>query len=418
MKTDNRMGQIETFSLESGVRVVMQQAPTEVVYCGIAVDAGTRDEMPSESGMAHFTEHMSFKGTERRRSWHITQRMDAVGGDLNAFTGKEETVYYCTCMRPHLARAVDVLFDIVQHSVYPQHEMDKEVEVVVAEIESYNDSPAELIYDEFEAHLFEGHPLGRNILGEADLLRQHTTADMQAFVTRMYRPERMTFFFVGNVESKKVLQLLNRTLAKFPPRALAGTLPSLRQTPEELSKHETITLHRECHQHHVMLGARAYGANDPRHLALFLLNNILGGPAMSSRLNQLLREQNGLVYTVESTLTTYTDTGVWAIYFGCAEEDVKRCLQLVHGALHRLTDTALTTSQLARAKEQLKGQLGISFDNYESLAIGMGKRFLHYGTTQTPEQLFQRIDRLTAEDLLAAAQDTFDTNRLTTLVMA
>lgn len=412
------MGQIETFLLEGGLRVVMQQAPTEVVYCGIAVDAGTRDELASESGMAHFTEHMSFKGTQRRRAWHITQRMDAVGGDLNAFTGKEETIYYCTCMRPHLKRAVDVLFDIVLHSVYPKHEMDKEVEVVVAEIESYNDSPAELIYDEFEARLFDGHPLGRNILGEADLLRQHTTADMQAFVERMYRPERMTFFFVGNVESKQVLRLLNRTLTKFPPRPSFNPALFLRQPVEQNTKAEIVTLHRDCHQHHVMLGGRAYGGNDARHLALFLLNNILGGPAMSSRLNQLLREQNGLVYTVESTLTTYTDTGVWAIYFGCAEEDVKRCLQLVHGALHRLTDTTLSASQLARAKEQLKGQLGISYDNYENLAIGMGKRFLHYGTTQTAEQLFQRIDHLSAEDLLAAAQNIFDTSRLTTLVMA
>lgn len=411
------MGKIETYTLDNGLRLVFQQAPTDVVYCGLAVDAGTRDEMDHESGMAHFTEHMSFKGTERRRSWHITQRMDAVGGDLNAFTGKEETVYYCTCMRPHVNRAIDVLFDIVFHATYPQHEMEKEVEVVIAEIESYNDSPAELIYDEFEAQLFSRHPLGRNILGAEDVLRQHTTADMQAFAQRLYRPERMTFFLVGNVDTKRVLRLIGRTLEKFPPRPRCEAPLLARCAVEGRAECGETVLHRDCHQHHVMLGTRAYGGNDPRHLALFLLNNILGGPAMSSRLNQLLREQNGLVYTVESTLTTYTDTGVWAIYFGCAEEDVKRCLRLVHGALHRLTDAPLSASQLARAKEQLKGQLGISYDNYENLAIGLGKRFLHYNTTRTAEQLFQRIDSLTSEDLLLAAQDIFDTSRLTTLIM-
>ena len=403
-----------TYTLSSGLRVIMADGPSEVIYCGIAVGAGTRHELPHESGMAHFTEHMTFKGTERRRSWHVTQRMESVGGDLNAFTGKEETVYYCTCLRQHTARAIDLLFDVVQHSTYPQSEMEKEVEVVVAEIESYNDSPSELIYDEFEARLFQGHPLGRNILGDADLLRRHTSDDMKAFVRRLYTPDRITFFIYGKVDEKRVLKMIEQ---RTPSQSVAvESIPTTPVSPTNTMGWSEV-LHRDCHQTHVMLGSRGFGGNDERHLALFLLNNILGGPAMSSRLGQVLREKNGLVYTVESTLTTYTDTGVWAVYFGCANEDLKRCLRLVHGELQRLTDAPLTAHQLAAAKRQLIGQLGISYDNYENVAIGMGKRFLHYNRTQTAQQLYDRINAITADELLQTARTTFAPERLSQLVM-
>lgn len=392
----------------------MADSPTNVVYCGLAVDAGTRDELPDESGMAHFIEHMSFKGTQRRRSWHITQRMESVGGDLNAFTGKEETVYYCSCLGEHVGRAIDVLFDIAFHSTYPQGEMDKEVEVVEAEIESYNDSPSELIYDEFEARLFANHPLGRNILGDADHLRQYRTSDMQAFVQRLYRPDRMTFFLLGNVNQDRVIRMIEKQMQGLQ---MHDAVSLTRLAPSSLNETKDVVLHRSCHQTHVMLGNRSFGGNDERHLALFLLNNILGGPAMGSRLNQLLRERNGLVYTVESTLTTYTDTGVWAIYFGCAPEDVKRCLRLVKGELQRLVDSPLTPHQLLQAKRQLKGQVGISYDNFENVAIGMGKRYLHYGKTQHPQQLCQRIDALTADELLDTARIVFNPDALLQLVM-
>ena len=392
----------------------MADGPSEVIYCGIAVDAGTRHELPHESGMAHFTEHMTFKGTERRRSWHVTQRMESVGGDLNAFTGKEETVYYCTCLRQHTARAIDLLFDVVQHSTYPQGEMEKEVEVVVAEIESYNDSPSELIYDEFEARLFQGHPLGRNILGDADLLRRHTSDDMKAFARRLYTPDRMTFFIYGKVDEKRVLRMIEQRTSSQP--VATENIPVVPVSHLATTGWNEV-IHRDCHQTHVMLGSRCYGGNDERHLALFLLNNILGGPAMSSRLGQVLREKNGLVYTVESTLTTYTDTGVWAVYFGCANEDLRRCLRLVNGELQRLMEVPLTAHQLAVAKRQLIGQLGISYDNYESVAIGMGKRFLHYNRTQTAQQLYDRINAITADELLQTAQATFAPEGLSQLVM-
>lgn len=410
-----KMHNYHTFTLPCGLRVILSPCPSQAVYCGIAVDAGTRDEGDKESGLAHFTEHMSFKGTTRRRSWHISQRMEAVGGDLNAFTGKEETVYYATSPKAYVARAIDVLFDVVLHSTYPQAEMDKEVEVVVAEIESYNDSPAELIYDEFEERLFRGHPLGRNILGQETDLRQHRTADMQRFVRRNYHLSDMTFFLQGDVPESQVLRLLER--------AVDGCVDSGLHRPERQGLSDVPyvpfcdTLQCDTHQRHVMLGGRGLGGGDPHHLALFFLNNILGGPAMSSRLNQLLRERHGLVYTVESTLTTYTDTGVWAVYFGCAPEDLKRCLRLTHGAIQQLVDAPLTPLQLSRAKQQLLGQLEISHDGYENNAIAMGKRFLHYNRTLSPSELNERIAALTAEELLSTAQLVFDPSRLSTLVM-
>lgn len=403
----------QTTTLPCGLRIVCAPSPTPVVYCGIAVDAGTRDELPAESGMAHFTEHMSFKGTARRRSWHIINRMESVGGDLNAYTGKEETVYYCAVPREHYARALDLLLDITLHSTYPQREMDKEAEVVVDEIESYNDSPSELIFDDFESLLFHDHPLGRNILGEADRLRQLQTADMQAFARRLYRPERMVLYVYGNVALKDVERVASRAL---PPLPTAQGQPQERVAPTALQQGGWNERQRDTHQAHVMLGTQSYGGSDSRHLGLYLLNNILGGPGMNSRFNLALRERHALVYNVESSATCYTDTGVWSVYFGCDEADVDRCLRLVRRELQRLTDAPLSPTALNAAKRQLKGQIGISADSFENVAIGMGKRLLHYGTTQDREALCRRIDALTASELWDTAQHVFAPERLLTLL--
>ena len=407
--------QHETNTLPCGLRIVCAPRRSQIVYCGIAVDAGTRDELSTESGMAHFTEHMTFKGTARRTARQIITRMESVGGDLNAYTGKEETVYYCTTLRPHLSRAVELLLDITLNSSYPQREMEREVEVVIDEIESYNDSPGELIYDDFEGLLFSGHPLGRNILGEAECLRQLRPADMKAFTNRLYRPERMVLFVYGDVDVGQVSRLAERYLQDFA----AGSHQTVQRSafvspPSEKSRH--IVSHRGTHQAHVMIGTRCFGAEDPRQLSLFMLNNMLGGPGMSSRLNMVLRERNGLVYTVESNLTNYTDTGVWSVYFGCDHKDVNRCLHLVLHELRRLADSPLSPRVIDAARRQLKGQIGISYDNAENVAIGMAKRFLHYGKTQTMEQLFARLDGLTAEQLWHTAQEVFAQENLLTLV--
>ena len=420
---------MNSLTLDNGLRVVYAPSPTNTVYLGLALDAGTRDEKDGESGMAHFAEHLSFKGTDRRTSRQIITYMESVGGDLNAFTGKEETVYYCTCQKEHFSRAMDLLFDVVFHSKYPQEEMDKEVEVVIDEIESYNDSPSELIYDDFEAMLFHGHPLGRSILGNAERLRAYKTEDVQNYTSRLYVPSNAVLFVYGNVSEKEIMKQIRKN---DPPQP---SLQGGRASINRLSGHIGCTsysppyreglgvgpvsgshiIHKDTHQAHIMMGARAFGGTHPKHLALFLANNILGGPGLSSRLNLALREKRGLVYTVESTLTTYTDTGVWAIYFGCDHHDAEKCKRIVKRELQRLCDAPLSEKALNAAKRQIIGQIALSYDNFESVAIGMGKRMLHYGRTQTKEQFIDRIQALTAEQVWDAAREIFNPENLTIL---
>ena len=407
-----------THTLPCGLRIICAPCPTQVVYCGIAVDAGTRDEQTLESGMAHFVEHMSFKGTHRRTARQIINRLESVGGDLNAYTGKEETVFYSSVLRQHLSKAIDLLIDITLNSTFLQEEMNKEVEVVIDEIESYNDQPSELIYDEFEEICFPDHPLGRNILGEADKLRELTSQHMHAFHQRMYRPDRMVLFVYGDVEPDKVIRLAEKALADtdlaHPSYSL---MPLPRTAPASLcSEEKIITRKKDTHQAHVVIGGRSFGGNDPRHLHLYLMNNLLGGPCMSSLLNLSLRERNGLVYTVESNATCYTDSGVWTTYFGCDPEDVRKCCRLVERELRKLTDKPLSQQKLNAARQQLKGQIAVSYDNFESLAISMAKRYLHYGSTQTMRQLFNRLDELTPTQLWETAQEVFSPQNLHTLI--
>ena len=426
---------MNSLTLDNGLRVVYAPSPTNTVYLGLALDAGTRDETNEESGMAHFAEHLSFKGTDRRTSRQIITYMESVGGDLNAFTGKEETVYYCTCQKEHFHRAMDILFDVVFHSRYPQEEMDKEVEVVIDEIESYNDSPSELIYDDFEAMLFQGHPLGRNILGDADRLRTYKTEDVLNYTHRLYVPSNAVLFVYGNVSEKEIMKQIRITDIGPSPMPLHkggeyNVLPmghkSVVTTPSPCGRVGEGSegsggsgggrvIHKDTHQAHIMMGARAFGGNHEKHLALFLANNILGGPGLSSRLNLALREKRGLVYTVESTLTTYTDTGVWAIYFGCDHHDAEKCKRIVKKELQRLCDAPLSDKALAAAKRQIIGQIALSYDNFESVAIGMGKRMLHYGRTQTKEKMIERIQALTAEQVWDAAKEVFNPENLTIL---
>lgn len=407
-----------THTLPCGMRIICAPSPTQVVYCGIAVDAGTRDEQYHESGMAHFVEHMSFKGTHRRTARQIINRLESVGGDLNAYTGKEETVFYSSVLKQHLPKAIDLLVDITLNSTFLQEEMSKEVEVVIDEIESYNDQPCELIYDEFEEICFPSHPLGRNILGEADKLRELTSQHMHAFHQRMYRPERMVLFVYGDVEPEQVIRLTEKALANsnlsHPTYSL---MPLPRKAPAPFHSAEAaIARKRDTHQAHVVIGARSFGGNDPRHLHLYLMNNLLGGPCMSSLLNLSLRERNGLVYTVESNATCYTDSGVWTTYFGCDSEDIRKCCRLVERELRKLTDKPLSQQKLNAARRQLKGQIAVSYDNFESLAISMAKRYLHYGSTQTMQQLFNRLDELTPDQLWETAQEVFSPQNLHTLI--
>lgn len=408
------------FQLPTGLRVILIPSESDVVYAGIAVAVGTRSELDSESGMAHLVEHMTFKGTSRLTSVQILNRMESVGGDLNAYTGKEETIYYATFLRPHLRRAIPLLLDIVFNSTFPQDELEKEREVVIDEIESYNDSPAELIFDDFEALLFPHHPLGRNILGDPECLRHYTTADLQSFVRRNYHPSRAVLFVKGRVSEKEIESLLKNEHSRMSsqteePPLSDSNLGAFLSVPSP-STTSLYTYNRSTHQAHVMVGACGYGVTDPRHVGLALLSNILGGPAMNSRLSLALRERTGLVYTVESNYTAYTDTGVWSIYFGCDHTDVKRCLRLVTKELRRLTDAPLTPRTLAAAKRQLKGQLGIAADNSENVALSAAKQYLHTHYVKSLEQRFAEIDTLTSDQLLTIARDIMNPDRLTTLI--
>lgn len=446
-----------TYTLDNGLRIIHLPSDSKVVYCGYQINAGTRNEEPGEEGLAHFCEHVTFKGTERRKAWHILNCLESVGGDLNAYTNKEGTVYYSAILKEHIARAVDLLTDIVFHSVYPQAEIDKEVEVICDEIESYNDSPAELIYDEFENIIFKGSPLGHNILGTAEQVRSFKTEDALRFTRKLYRPDNAIFFAYGDIDFKKLVKLIRKALADDDSGKVAENaansvgklaeekLPQISQftqisgdensitTEKSVSSvksvgpenypsvgkeiaGQTIVIQKNTHQAHVMIGTRAYDVNDSRRMPLYLLNNMLGGPGMNAKLNLALREHNGLVYTVESTMVAYGDTGIWSIYFGCDEHDVKRCLRLVRKELDKFMQKPLSEAQLKAAKKQIKGQVGVACDNRENFALDFGKSFLHYGWEKNVDRLYEQVDEITAEQIQAVAQELFDKDRLTTLI--
>ena len=452
-----------TYTLDNGLRIIHLPSDSQVVYCGYQINAGTRNEEPGEEGLAHFCEHVTFKGTERRKAWHILNCLESVGGDLNAYTNKEGTVYYSAILKEHIARAVDLLSDIVFHSVYPQAEIDKEVEVICDEIESYNDSPAELIYDEFENILFKGSPLGHNILGTAEQVRAFKTEDALRFTRKLYRPDNAIFFAYGDIDFKKLVKLIQKALGEYPKgrelacsadcksaetpteERIAEETPTKERIAEETPTGETpteeieagdanhkvqsskfnvqskvagqtIVMQKNTHQAHVMIGTQAYDVNDDRRMPLYLLNNMLGGPGMNAKLNLALREHNGLVYTVESTMVAYGDTGTWSIYFGCDEHDVKRCLRLVRKELDKFMQKPLSDAQLKAAKKQIKGQIGVACDNRENFALDFGKSFLHYGWEKNVDRLYEQVDEITAAQIQAVAQELFDKDRLTTLI--
>ena len=406
------MTKYNTTILSNGLRVIHLPSASPVVYCGIGINAGARQEAVGEEGLAHFCEHTSFKGTRRRSALQILNCLESVGGDLNAFTNKEDTVFYAAIQREHFSRAVDLLADIVFYSEYPQHEIEHEVDVICDEIESYNDSPAELIYDEFENMLFQGHPLGHNILGTRERVQQFTSADAQRFTRRYYRPDNAIFFVYGDVSFPKLvkrLEQLTGNLTEGLSPCEVNSLPSGR-----VGVGSGVGSH---HQAHVMLGCRAYHYNDPRRMTLYLLNNILGGPGMNARLNLSLRERHGLVYTVESAMASYSDTGAWSVYFGCDHHDVKRCLRLVRRELDKMMQHPLNDRQLNAAKRQLKGQLTIACDNREQFALDFAKNYLHYGKERDIADLLVHIDAITASQIQDVAQQLFAPDHLQLLMI-
>ena len=411
------MTRYQTAVLENGLRIITLSTTSPVVYCGYQLNVGTANELPDEEGIAHFCEHVTFKGTTRRTAIDVIQCLEQVGGDLNAFTTKTNTVYYSAILKDHLPRAIDLLTDIVFHSIYPQKEINKEVEVICDEIESYNDSPAELIYDEFENIIFRGHPLGHSILGTAERVRKFTTEDALRFTQKHYQPMNSVFFAYGDVDFDTLLSLLEKE--NHSKVRIKGETENPIETPlPALSEYQpqTVKIDKHTHQAHVMIGNRAYSIHDKRRMALYLLNNILGGPGMSARLNLALRERRGLVYTVESSMVSYSLTGIWSIYFGCDADDVDECMRLVRAELDHFIDIPLTDNELSIAKQQIKGQIGIACDNRENLALDFGKGFLHYGWKKDISALYRNIDAITAEEVQAVARELFPEERLTKLI--
>jgi len=411
------MTRYQTAVLDNGLRIIALPTASPVVYCGYQLNVGTANELPGEEGIAHFCEHVTFKGTTRRTAIDVIQCLEEVGGDLNAFTTKTDTVYYSAILKDHLPRAIDLLTDIVFHSVYPQKEINKEVEVICDEIESYNDSPAELIYDEFENLIFRGHPLGHSILGTSERVRRFTTDDALRFTKQYYLPMNSVFFAYGDVDFEYLLRLLEKEngakvkVIEEVEKPVESSLPPLSEYQPQV-----VEIDKHTHQAHVMIGNRAYSIHDKRRMALYLLNNILGGPGMSARLNLALRERRGLVYTVESTMVSYSQTGLWSVYFGCDADDRAECMRLVRAELDRFMSVPLSDEELSIAKQQLKGQIGIACDNRENLALDFGKGFLHYGWKKDITALYRDIDAITAEDVQQVACELFPEERLTKLV--
>lgn len=403
--------QYNQYILPNGLKIIHESSPTNVVYCGFIINAGTRDEDKSDYGLAHFCEHNTFKGTNCRKAWQIRNALESVGGDLNAYTNKQETVYYATVQKKDFRRAVDILSDLVFHSIYPQQELEKEREVVIDEIDCYNDSPAELIYDEFEEMIFKGHGLGRNILGNATRLREYTSNDLKRFTNRYYTTSNSTFFVYGQVDFNYTIRLLER----MTEDATIGEQNKITESLPPYIPEEKI-LNKDTHQAHVLIGARGFGSIDSRKTALFLLNNILGGPGMNSLLNVSLREKHGLVYTTESSSFSYTDTGMWSVYYGCDENDIDKCRRLVLHELHKLCEEPLSFVRLNKAKKQLIGQILIASDNFESYALAMGKTFAHIGKHRDVNEICEKICSLSAQDLQDVAQSVFAPSNLTTLI--
>lgn len=401
--------EFHTYRLPNGIRGIHRQVKGAVAHCALVVDAGSRDEHPGEYGLAHFTEHAFFKGTQRRRAWQVNCRLENLGGELNAFTTKEDTTIHATTLRSDFPKAAELIADVAFHSTFPERELAREREVIADEINTYKDSPADMIYDTFEDMLFAGSELGHNILGRKAALAHYDGDAIRRFTARTHTTDRMVFASIGNFTARTAEAVARRFFGDEPAttRAFARTAPAATEPfRKRLCKH--------THQTHCILGCRAYGIGDERRLPLSLVVNILGGPSANSLLNTVVREKHGLSYNIEASYTPYGDAGIVAIYFSSDHHHADRCIELIEEQLHRLSSEPLTARRLSMAKRQFIAQLAISSENNESYMLGAGKSLLVHDEMDTMAQVYAKIRALTAEQLLAAAQETFaDLSQLT-----
>ncbi len=400
----------ELIHLANGIRIVLHQVASPVSHACMLVNAGARDEQDGQYGLAHFIEHLLFKRTKKRSTNQILNRLETVGGDLNAYTTKEYTCIHASFLSPYLERTLDLFEDLFFHSLFPEDEMEKEKGVILDEMASYLDSPEEAIMDDFEDMVFEGHGLGHNILGTAADLRALSKANINQFIQQTYNTHEIVIGISGNYTAKKVRQLTERILGQLAENNNLKDRPNPPMTAARQSTHP-----KPINQVHHVMGTKAYGVHDDNKVGLLLLNNLLGGMGMSSRLNLVVREKHGIAYTIESNYTPYSDTGLFYIYFGTDEEKAARAERLIIKELKKLRERELGVMQLYQAKQKFKGQIALAEENRLSLIISMAKNLQDYGRVQTLEELFCQIDAVDAGRLLGIANEIFDERKLSTL---
>jgi predicted Zn-dependent peptidase len=399
--------------LKNGIRIVHRQQRGGVAHLGVAIHAGSRDEKPEQQGLAHFIEHLIFKGTQKRSNFQVLSRLENVGADLNAFTTKEDTSVYASIQAKYYTRAAELLSDILFHSVFPEKEIEKEKAVVMDEINSYKDNPAEWIHDEFDELVFKDHPLGRNILGTQAKLKNYTRADVLRFRDSSYNSSRIVISSIANIPFSKAVSVVEKYFSD-----VAADQSPMNRLPFSGYVPGSVTRNYSRHQSHAVMGNIACNAHDERRFAMAVLNNILGGPAMNSRLNIALRERNGIAYNLESNYQPFSDTGLLSIYCGTDDNLMPRAIELIHKELSKLKEIKLTTVGLHTAQRQIKGQLAISLESHQNEMLAMGKNLLVYGKTDPVEDIYRKIDVITATDLMEMANEVFDIPNLSMLVFS
>ena len=396
------MKEFETYTLPNGIRGIHRQVRSGVTHCALVVNSGSRDERPSEYGIAHFTEHALFKGTERRKAYQVNCRLENLGGELNAYTTKEDTTLHATTLRHDFSRAVELISDVIFRSTYPEKELRKEREVIADEINTYKDSPSERIYDDFEDMIFAGSELGHNILGSKASIQRISTAEIKSFVGRTYTTDQMVFSSIGNFSAKSAQAVAERYLSDFQPtkREYQRIVPAVYEAFDK-------RISRHTHQSHGIIGTRGYGITDDRRLPLALLVNILGGPSANSLLNLLLREKYGLSYNVEASYTPYSDSGIVGIYFSSDHANTEQCIELIEEEIARLRGELITPRRLQVAKRQFVAQMAISMESNEGYMLGAGKSFLLYKDIDTLEEAYKKVMAISAEQIMEVAKDSF-----------
>jgi len=401
----------KTHTLDNGIRLIHHQTTSQVAYCGMIIHAGSRDESREEHGLAHFIEHVLFKGTAKRKAYHILSRLEDVGGELNAYTTKEETCVYASYLKEDFEKAIELISDILFHSTFPERELTKEKEVIIDEINSYRDNPAELIFDEFEELVFKNQPIGRNILGTPSVIKRFSKTDILRFMQQNYHTDQMVFCSVGNIPFPKVKRLFEKY---FSP--VEANLRKSKRIKFTDYHPENKIIRKRTYQSHCIIGNLAYDLKDERRIGLYLTNNILGGQGLNSRLNMSLREKNGYVYNVESSYSPYVDTGVLSIYFGTDKKNLDKSIRLAYREFDKLKNQKLGSMQLSRAKKQMIGQLARGAESHESLMLSMAKNYLVYGTVDSMEEIAAKVNSVSANQVLEIANDLFDFDRLSTLI--